>query len=62
MSNSANQIKLSPRHEWLKNRVIEVISALNQLESIEDWETYRITALELSKELNYATTEWGKYY
>lgn len=53
---------LSPRHEWLRNRVKEVIDSLSRLEEIQDWNAYRETALELSKELNYATVEWGRYY
>jgi hypothetical protein len=52
---------LSPRHEWLKNRTKDVVNALLQLEKIEDWDTYRKTALDLSKELNYACVEWGRY-
>ncbi len=53
---------LNPRHKWLRTRVQEVIIALSKLESVEDWNSYRELALELSKELNYATVEWGRYY
>lgn len=54
--------KLTPRHIWLRNRVTEVVKALQELESIEDWAQYRDAAKEISKELHYASTEWEKYY
>jgi hypothetical protein len=51
-----------PRHEWLRNRVSEILRELDILEKQEDWTTYRAIALELSKELHYALSEWGVYY
>jgi len=51
-----------PRHEWFKNRVREVIQDLGKLESKANWQSYRIMALEISRELYYATTEWERYY
>ena len=62
MNHKKPPLGLSPRHFWLRNRVIECIDALKRLEEIEDWEKYRESALELSKELNYACVEWGRYY
>jgi len=51
-----------PRQEWLKNRVNEVIKQLECLKQIEDWDHYRKMALELSRELSYAVTEWEDCY
>ncbi len=51
-----------PRQEWLKKRVDEVIKQLECLKQIEDWGHYRKMALELSRELSYAVTEWGGCY
>lgn len=54
--------KLTPRHEWLKNRVIEVVAALNHLQTESDWDDYILMAIKLADELTYATGEWEKYY
>lgn len=60
--NDCKIVDLSPRHIWLRKRVIEVINSLKELEKIKDWESYQQLAFDLSKELNYATCEWGRYY
>ena len=53
---------MKPRMAWLRERVIEVVDSMKKLEEIEDWEQYRVAALDLSTELHYAVTEWEKYY
>jgi hypothetical protein len=53
---------LIPRHFWLRDRTIECVRALDQLESLDDWEMYRKHASQLAEELTYAVTEWEKYY
>jgi hypothetical protein len=55
-------VLLNPRHIWLRLRVKEIINAIQELEKIGNWEQYLKSALDLSKELSYATTEWEKYY
>ncbi len=57
-----SDLELTPRHEWLRMRVIDIIKSMSKLEAINDWETYRKLALEFSNELNYATVEWERYY
>lgn len=56
------KIKLIPRQQWLKDRVKSCINELKELESIRDWDTYKLLAFKLSNELHYAVLEWEKYY
>lgn len=53
---------LTPRHFWLRKRVIDCIDALQRLQEVEDWDAYKYSVLSLAKELNYAVTEWELYY
>ncbi len=55
-------IELIMRESWLKNRVQSCIDEMQKLKEIGCWDTYRSNALMLSQELNYAVTEWEKYY
>jgi hypothetical protein len=53
---------LTPRHAWLRQRVIDCVAALKILEGKEQWGDYKKNAINLSHELAYALTEWDKYY
>lgn len=53
---------LNPRGFWLHDRTRDCITALRELDFIEDYHAYREQAKQLAKELLYAVTEWEKYY
>lgn len=64
MSNASKEplLGLIPRHKWLRERVSDVIKQMQHIESVKDWEEYKRLAVEFSKELNYAASEWCRYY
>lgn len=53
---------MTPRMQWLRERVKEVVAELHKLETVSDYIEYKKMALDLSIELNYAVTEWERYY
>lgn len=53
---------LTPRQNWLINRVRECISSLEPFRNEMTWEDYMINSKELAEELLYAFTEWEKCY
>jgi hypothetical protein len=54
--------KLLPRHLWLKERIINCLEELKELNDITDWNKYLKEIKILGKELIYAATTWDKYY
>jgi len=55
-------VALIPRKVWLKNRICECLDIMSEARKIEDWESFKISAMELAEEILYATTEWDKFY
>ena len=53
---------VTPRQFWLRERTLECIDAIAQLELSEDWESYREKTKAFAQELLYAVIEWEKYY
>ena len=54
--------ELIPRHKWFRDRVFNILKSLEKVQEIQDWDRYLSLTLFLSKELDYATLEWNKYY
>jgi hypothetical protein len=53
---------LTPRHFWLRDRVLSCIHAIHRSIDIEDWKTFKTQVKSLAEELTYAVNEWDKYY
>lgn len=53
---------MTPRQEWFKNRIDELLLELQRLNRINDRIEFKNQAHLLACELLYATTEWDKYY
>jgi len=60
--NEKPPLGLYPRHFWLKERIRDCIFALQRLEETENWDLYLKKSLDLAIEIQYAATEWEKYY
>jgi hypothetical protein len=53
---------LTPRDFWFRDRVLDCLEALQRYADQDDWQLFKVKAVEFAGELHYAVNEWDKYY
>lgn len=53
---------MTPRIEWFKNRLIDLVKELDLITNFESWDIFRKKSKELAEEIIYITTIWDKSY